>query len=74
MSTIILALALTCADMAAFQTPAMSVSITKAEKIADNFPARCRVDGAIDQRTGLMVKPTASGLRSRYRTTGMGDS
>jgi feruloyl esterase len=62
MNTIILALALTCADMTAFQTPGTSVSIVKAEKPADNQPARCRVDGVIDQRTGVDGKSYGIGF------------
>jgi feruloyl esterase len=52
MSTIILALALACADMSAFQATGTGVTITKAEKLSDNLPPRCHVDGVIDKRTG----------------------
>ncbi len=52
MTTIVLALALACADMNSFQTAGARVMITKSEKPADTLPARCRVDGVIDQRTG----------------------
>ncbi len=51
MSTITVVLALACADMTGLQMPA-GVAISKAEKISDNLPPRCRVDGVIDQRTG----------------------
>src|SRR2546425_11390832 len=56
MNTMLLALALACADMTAFQMSGTNVTITKAEKISDNLPARCRVDGVIDQRTGAAGK------------------
>jgi len=62
MSTIVMALALACADMMTFQTSGASVSITKAEKPADNLPARCRVDGIIDQRTGAGGKTYGIGF------------
>src|SRR4051812_1545842 len=62
MSTIVLAFALACADMAAFQTTSGSVTISKAEKITDNLPARCRVDGVIDQRTGAGGKTYGIGF------------
>src|SRR2546423_5727446 len=62
MNTIILALALACGDMTAFQTPGMSLTIEKAEKISDNLPARCRVDGVIDQRTGAGGKTYGIGF------------
>ncbi|HSU88244.1 MAG TPA: DUF6351 family protein [Terriglobia bacterium] len=51
MSAIIVVLALACADMTGLQMPA-GVAISKAEKISDNLPPRCRVDGVIDQRNG----------------------
>jgi hypothetical protein len=56
MTLIALTLALACADMQTLQIPGASVSITKAEKPADNLPPRCRVDGVIDQRTGIDTK------------------
>jgi feruloyl esterase len=62
MTTIVMALALACADMAAFQTSGASVTITKAEKPSDNLPARCRVDGVIDQRTGAGGKTYGIGF------------
>ena len=52
MNVIIFALALACGDMTSFQMPGMAVTIMKAEKTSDNLPARCRLDGVIDQRTG----------------------
>src|SRR5216117_629153 len=62
MNTILLALALACADMTAFQLSGTKVEITKAEKISDNLPPRCRVDGVIDQRTGAGGKPYGIGF------------
>ena len=62
MNTILLALALACADMTAFQISGVNVRITKAEKISDNLPARCRVDGVIDQRTGVGGKTYGIGF------------
>src|SRR5262252_4647841 len=62
MSTIVMALALACADMMTFQTSGASVSITKAEKPADNLPTRCRVDGVLDQRTGAGGKTYGIGF------------
>src|SRR3972149_6706242 len=62
MTTIIMALALACGDMTAFQVPHASITITKAEKISDNLPPRCRVDGIIDQRTGVDGKPYGIGF------------
>jgi feruloyl esterase len=62
MSTIIIALALACADMATIQLPGASVSITKAEKVSDNLPPRCRVDGVIDKRVGVDGKPYGIGF------------
>src|SRR5262245_44672639 len=62
MRKIVMALALDCADMNTFQTSGASVSITKAEKPADNLPARCRVDGVIDQRTGAGGKTYGIGF------------
>jgi hypothetical protein len=59
-TTVVLALALACAEMTAFHAP--GVSITKAESIADNLPARCRVDGVIDQRTGAAGKTYGIGF------------
>jgi len=52
MTMIILALALACGDLKNFQMPGMTVTITKAEMIADALPGRCRVDGVIDPRAG----------------------
>src|SRR5262245_13168519 len=60
MTFIILTLAIACADMQAFQLT--GVSITKAEKVSDNLPPRCRVDGVIDPRTGVDGKPYAIGF------------
>jgi feruloyl esterase len=62
MSTTLLLLALACADMTAFQMPGAAVTITKAEKPPDNLPARCRVDGVIDQRNGAGGKPYGIGF------------
>src|SRR2546426_840590 len=62
MNVIIFALALACGDMTSFQMPGMAVTIMKAEKTSDNLPARCRVDGVIDQRTGAGGKPYAIGF------------
>jgi hypothetical protein len=62
MTTIVIALALACTEMMSFQTVAARVSITKAEQIADNLPARCRVDGVIDQRTGADGKTYGIGF------------
>jgi len=62
MSTILLALALACGDMTAFHMPGMDLTITKAEKPSDNLPARCRVDGVIDQRIGAGGKPYGIGF------------
>ena len=62
MTTIILALALACADMTAFQIPGALVTITKAEKVSDNLPPRCRVDGILDQRTGAGGKAYGIGF------------
>ena len=62
MNTIILALALACGDMTAFQMPGMSVTITKAERITDNLPPRCRVDGVIDSRKGADGKTYGIGF------------
>src|SRR6266852_7694934 len=61
MSAIILALALACADMTRLQMPA-GVAISKAEKISDNLPPRCRVDGVIDQRMGAGGKTYGIGF------------
>jgi hypothetical protein len=47
-----LAAAIGCADMKAFQMTGIVVIVQKAEKISDNLPARCRVDGIIDPRMG----------------------
>src|SRR5215471_14842304 len=52
MITMILTLAVACSDMTAFMAPGIPVTITKAEKVSDNLPPRCRVDGVLDQRTG----------------------
>src|SRR5437667_11217335 len=62
MSTIVLALALACTDMMAFQSAGTSISITKTERAADNSPARCRLDGVIDQRTGAGGKTYGIGF------------
>lgn len=62
MNPIILLLALACGDMTAFQMPGMSVTITKAERPSDNLPARCRVDGVIDTRTGAGGKTYGIGF------------
>src|SRR5262245_61517696 len=62
MRTIVMALALACADMMNFQTSGASISITKAEKPADNLPPRCRIDGVIDQRTGAGGKAYGIGF------------
>jgi feruloyl esterase len=62
MTMIILALAIACADMTAFQMSGVNVTITKAEKVSDNLPPRCRVDGVIDQRTGAGGKPYGIGF------------
>src|SRR5712691_7039811 len=62
MNVIIFALALACGDMTSFQMPGMAVTIMKAEKISDNLPARCRVDGVIDQRTGVGGKAYGIGF------------
>jgi len=51
-----------CADMAKFQMSGGSVSITKAGKITDALPARCRVDGIIDQRNGAGGKTYGIGF------------
>src|SRR5262249_6533919 len=61
-TSIILALALACGEMTAVQIPGVAVSITKAEKISDNLPARCRLDGVIDQRTGAGGKAYGIGF------------
>src|SRR5213083_840923 len=61
MSAIIVVLALACADMTGLQIPA-GVAISKAEKISDNLPPRCRVDGVIDQRTGVGGKTYGIGF------------
>src|SRR5436190_24263735 len=62
MSFLLVAMALACADMTTFQMPGMNVTITKAEKISDNLPARCRVDGVIDQRSGADGKTYGIGF------------
>src|SRR5437870_13119351 len=62
MNVIIFALALACGDMTSFQMPGMAVTIMKAEKTSDNLPARCRVDGMIDQRTGAGGKTYGIGF------------
>ena len=62
MHTIIIALALACVDMTAFQMPGATVTITKAEKVSDNLPPRCRVDGMIDQRSGAGGKTYGIGF------------
>ncbi len=62
MTIMILALALACADMMAIQIPDGAVTITKAERISDSLPARCRVDGVIDQRTGVDRKTYGIGF------------
>src|SRR5436189_4806263 len=62
MSLLLFAMVLACADMTTFQMPGMNVTITKAEKVSDNLPARCRVDGTIDQRTGAGGKPYGIGF------------
>ena len=62
MNTIILALALACGDLASFQMPGMNVTITKAERVTDNLPARCRVDGVIDPRAGAGGKSYGIGF------------
>src|SRR5262245_7944197 len=62
MNIVIVALALACADMTAFQMPGTAVTITKAEKISDNLPPRCRVDGVIDPRTGAGGKAYGIGF------------
>src|SRR5215813_12595554 len=59
---IILALAIACADMTLFSSASATISITKAEKISDNLPSRCRVDGVIDQRTGVGGKTYGIGF------------
>src|SRR5204862_2160903 len=61
MSAIILVLALACADMTGLQMPA-GVAISKAEEISDNLAPRCRVDGMIDQRTGVGGKTYGIGF------------
>ena len=62
MNLILMALAFACADMASFQSPGFAVSIIKAEKVSDNLPSRCRVDGMLDQRTGSGGKPFGIGF------------
>src|SRR2546426_9262288 len=62
MNVIIFALALACGDMTSFQMPGMAVTIMKAEKTSDNLPARCRLDGVIDQRTGAGGKTYGIGF------------
>jgi pimeloyl-ACP methyl ester carboxylesterase len=62
MTTMILALAMACAEMTSFQIPGASMSITKAEKVSDNLPPRCRIDGVIDQRTGVGGKAYGIGF------------
>jgi hypothetical protein len=62
MNLMILALALACGDMTSLQMPGMALTITKAEKITDDLPARCRVDGVIDQRTGAAGKTYGIGF------------
>ncbi len=44
----------TCADLATFQIPGVAMEITRAESIpaSDKGPANCRVDGALNRRTG----------------------
>jgi len=62
-----------CADLAKFQMPGTKIDITRAEMVAAGqatgrggptgpvLPARCRVDGVIDRRTGADGK--AYGIR-----------
>jgi feruloyl esterase len=62
MITMILTLAVACSDMTAFQAPGIPVTITKAERVSDNLPARCRIDGVLDQRTGAGGKAYGIGF------------
>src|SRR5438132_11483608 len=48
--------------MTKFQMSGGAVSITKAEKVTDALPARCRVDGIIDQRNGAAGKTYGIGF------------
>src|SRR2546425_11817509 len=61
MSAIIVVLALACADMTGLQMPTGG-AFSKAERISDNLPPRCRVDGVIDQRTGAGGKTYGIGF------------
>jgi feruloyl esterase len=62
MFTMILTLAVACADMTAYKAPGIPLTLTKAEKVSDNLPARCRVDGVLDQRTGASGKTYGIGF------------
>src|SRR5262245_46514016 len=62
MNIVMMALAIACTDMNTFQMPGAAVSITRAEKVADNLPPHCRVDGVLDQRTGTGGKSYGIGF------------
>ena len=73
-----------CADLTRFRIPGTKIEITRAELVPAGLapggrggpagpalPAHCRVNGALDQRTGPDGKPMASGLPSRFQRTGL---